>query len=120
MYLQTAIAVEPLARFAKKLANGVMAARHYVQYQVSRSTDSWTPGTYAAGTVEQSEAMQRTWLERSRLLGMLSSTQPTLMIAALTDMQGFPAFKAKTVATCATARSFETGACYKYLLQPLI
>jgi hypothetical protein len=117
MYLQTAIAVELLARFSKKLANGVMAACHYTQYQVSLSPDSWTLGTYAAETAKQSEAMQCTWLEHSRLLGMLMSTPPTLTIAAFTDMQRFLAFKANTVATCATACSFETGACYKYLLR---
>jgi hypothetical protein len=74
MYLQTTI---PLACFSKKLANGVMAAR---QYQVSCSPDPWTPGTYAAGTAEQSAAMQRTWLKHSRLLGMLrqGSTQGEL------------------------------------------
>jgi hypothetical protein len=32
------------------------------------------------------------------------------------DMQRFLVFKANTVVTCATARSFETGAGYKYLL----
>jgi hypothetical protein len=117
MYLQTAIAVKPLAHFSKKLADGVMAARHYAQYQVSRSPDPWTPATYAAGTPEQSGAMQCKWLERSRLLGTLSSTPPTLTIAAFTDMQRYPAFRANTVATCATARSFETGANYQYLLR---
>jgi hypothetical protein len=106
MCLQTAIAVEPLARFSKKLADGVMAARHYAQYQVSRSPDPWTPATYAVGTPEQSAAMQCKWLERSRLLGTLSSTPPTLTIAAFTDMQRYPAFRANTVATCATARKF--------------
>jgi hypothetical protein len=39
------------------------------------------------------------------------------MIAAFTDMQHYPAFRANTVATCATARSFETGANYQYLLR---
>jgi hypothetical protein len=43
MYLQTAIAVEPLALFSKRLADGVMAARHFAQYQVNRGQVPWTP-----------------------------------------------------------------------------
>jgi hypothetical protein len=117
MYLQSAIAVEPLALFSKRLADGVMAARHFAQYQVNRGQVPWTPATYAIGTPAESARMQNQWLERSRLVAQLSSAPPTLVIAPFTDMLRFPAFKANTAAACATTRSLDTGAFFGYLLR---
>jgi hypothetical protein len=44
MYIQSLIMVEPLALFSKRLAGGVMAARHFAQYQVNCGQVPWTSG----------------------------------------------------------------------------
>jgi hypothetical protein len=117
MYLQSAIAVEPLALFSKRLPDGIMAARHFAQYQVNRGQVPWMPTTYATGTPAKSARMQNNWLARSRLVAKLSLTPPTPVIAQFTDMLRFPAFKANTAAACAMTLSLDTGAYFGYLLR---
>jgi hypothetical protein len=104
--------------FSKRLADGVIAARHFAQYQVNRGQVPWTPATYAIGTPAESARMQNQWLECSRLVAQLSSAPPTLVIAPFTDMLQFPAFKVNTAAACATTCSIDTGVCFGYLLRP--
>jgi hypothetical protein len=101
--------------FPQILADGVIAARHFAQYKVSRGQVPFTPASYAPNPAVASAAMQRLWYERARLVMALPSAVPPLVIAPFTDMQRFPAFNSIVAAACATVRRPGNGVFFTYL-----
>jgi hypothetical protein len=106
---------QPPVAFPQILADGIIAARHFAQYKVSRGQVPFDPATYAPNPADVSAAMQRVWYERARLVMTLPSAVPPLVIAPFTDMQRFSAFNASVAAACATVRSPGNGAFFTYL-----
>jgi hypothetical protein len=106
---------QPPVAFPQILADGVIAARHFAQYKVSRGQVPFSPATYAPNPPSESAALQRLWYERARLVKALPSAVPPLVVAPFTDMQRFPAFNSSVAAACATVRSPGNGAFFTYL-----
>jgi hypothetical protein len=97
---------QPLVASPQILADGVIAARHFAQYKVSRGQVPFTPASYAPNTAVASAAMQRLWYERARLVMALPFAVPPLVIAPFYGHAAVPGVQLKC------------GRCVCHCLQP--